>query len=106
MDKKIAAGAVAALLFIGGGSFLGGMKYAEAKTAKARGAGRNMQFSGMGSGEVRMFGAGQGGFSRGEIIKKDDSSITLKMPVGSTKIVFYSASTQIRKTAGLLTPHL
>lgn len=98
MTKKIIP-AVIIMLVVAGGAFLGGMKYAEAHPSKADRQGRAAQFQGGNSGGRRGgFGAGGGGFSRGEILKKDEASITLKIPDGSTKIVFYGSATKIGKT--------
>ena len=44
-------------------------------------------------------GQESGGFSAGQIIAKDEKSVTIKMQDGSSKIVFYSESTKIQKTA-------
>jgi hypothetical protein len=43
-------------------------------------------------------GNGGPGGSTGEIISKDDKSITIKLSDGSTKIVYFSDSTKITKT--------
>ena len=44
-------------------------------------------------------GGGTGAnFLNGEVIAKDEQSLTLKMPDGGSKIVFFSDSTQISKT--------
>lgn len=47
----------------------------------------------------RGIGGGVGtNFLNGEVIAKDGQSLTLKMPDGGSKIVFFSDSTQISKT--------
>lgn len=54
-------------------------------------------FMGMRNGD-RAFGMGMGGFISGQIISKDDKSITLKLLNGGSKIVFFSGSTKISKS--------
>lgn len=90
------------------GSFYGGMKYAQGR-APATGAGGGMGnfgnltpeqrqarlASGMGGG--RGGGRGAGGFTIGDIILKDDKSITVKLQDGGSKIIFLSASTTVMK---------
>lgn len=99
-------GAIVAVV-VGSGAFYGGMKYAQGRGGRGNftkltpeqrqqfmanaGAG----FRG-GAGQVR---AGMGdGFTAGEIISKDDKSITIKMPDGGSKIVFYSDTTEVGKS--------
>ena len=115
MQKKIII--VLAVLLVGSGAFYGGMKYAQGKTPT------NVGRSGMGMGNfanltpeerqarLQQFGAtgmggnrgtrgpngAGGGFSGGEIIAKDDKSITIKLQDGGSKIVFLSASTTVMK---------
>jgi len=95
---------IIALAAIGGGAFYGGMKYQESKTPQgfARGNLQNLQNL---SPEQRQqllqgrTGRGTGtNFLTGEVINKDEQSLTLKMPDGGSKIIFFSTSTEISKT--------
>ena len=94
--KKIIPLFIILLIIVGGGFFYGGMKYQQSKTP-SRQAFQNLspeqrqQFLQESAGRV---GAG---FLSGEVIAKDEKSLTLKLPDGSTKIVFFSSSTQISK---------
>ncbi len=85
---------------VGGGSFYGGMKYQQSKNPLSNFSRQNFQGSagaalGQGTGAR---GAGAG-FLSGEVMTKDSQSLTLKMTDGSSKIVFFSTSTGISKTA-------
>ncbi len=95
---------IVTLILIGGGAFYGGMQYAktqrggtftrQAGAVGARGAGG---FAG-GPGAAGIRGANSG-FVTGDIISKDDKSMTLKTRDGGSKIVFFSASTTVNKMA-------
>jgi len=118
MNKLIAI-IIATAVVVGGGAFFGGMKYAESKSPRGRvsqadfqnlqnlspeerqqrlqelGANAGAGFrGGAGSGQ-----RGGGGFTAGEIIAKDDKSVTVKLQDGGSKIVFLSDSTEITKSA-------
>lgn len=126
MNRTIASVIVA--IVIAGGSFYAGMKYGSGKNILANaGSGfanlspqerqaRAQQGGMMGFGGGGQRGAGMrggGGFVSGEILSKDDKSITLKLgnaraPAaqnggsdgqGGSKIIFFSDSTQIMKSA-------
>lgn len=76
--------------------FFGGMKYQETKSPISN---PNRQFQGGRQGGQN----GQGRFTGGrpvvgEIISKDDKSITVKMQDGSSKIVLLSGSVTVTKT--------
>lgn len=94
-------GGLVALVIIGGGAFYGGMKYAQSQTptrgqfSNGQGMG-NGQFPGGPGGGTR--GGVNGGFTAGEIISKDETSITIKMQDGSTKIVLVGSSAQVMKS--------
>lgn len=113
MKKVLIIAAIAAIL-IGGGAFYGGMKYAEGKNSLGFGRGniqnlqnlsaeeRQQRIQEMGAnagGAFRARGDANGGFITGELISKDSSSITVKLPDGGSKIIFYSDSTKVSKFA-------
>lgn len=91
MNKIITIISVAVI--VGGVAFYGGMKYAENKATAGRQQ-RAQQFSGGTGGGQR----GGGGFISGEILSKDDKSVTVKLQDGGSKIVFLSDSTKITKS--------
>ncbi len=113
MNKKIIA-VIVSIIVVGGGSFYGGMKY-EKSHSLAGGSQKNaqdcqnltaeerqqrmQQFGGVGA-RGRNGGSGGrngGGFASGEILSKDDKSITIKMRDGGSKIIFYSDITEVGK---------
>ena len=122
MNKLITI-VIATAVVVGGGAFFGGMKYAESKSPRGRlsqadfqnlqnlspeerqqrlqelGANAGAGFRGGAGGGQR----GGGGFTAGEIIAKDNKSVTVKLQDGGSKIVFLSDSTEITKSvAGAL----
>jgi len=80
------------VVVIGGGSFFGGYQ-----VGKSSGPG-GRQFGGLGQNGLRT-DTGGNSFVTGEVISKDDTSVTVKLPSGGSQIVFVSDSTQITKSA-------
>lgn len=80
--------------------FYGGMVYGKNQTSNSTASkfGTNMQnrASQFGNGGGRANG---GNFITGEIISKDNTSITLKLVGGGSKIIFLDPKTEITKTA-------
>lgn len=94
---------VVGAVIIGGGSFFAGTKYQGGEESL-----RSDNFPTMGQGGQMRMGqnggvgmrTGQtGGMTVGEILSKDDTSITVKLPDGGSKIVFFSETTTITKSA-------
>lgn len=107
-DKKIVYCVVSCVVCLVIG-FFGGMQYKSGKSSSFAMGGRNSFIQGgmtSGQGANRMGrGGGFGGVVSGEILSKDDQSITVKLrDMGNggadagSKIVFYSPSTQVSKT--------
>ena len=97
------------VVIICAGFFFAGMKYGEKKSAVSLG---RVNISGAGSsagqgnggrngnGFARGNGARVGGgFIGGEILSKDDKTITVKLRDGGSKIILFSDSTKIAKEA-------
>lgn len=83
------------VLAVASGGFYAGMKYQQTR----RPAGGAFMNGGAGSVRFRSEGRTINGARQvmGEIIDKDDASITVKMPDGSTRIVMVSDKTPVNK---------
>lgn len=110
---------IAVAVIVGGGAFYGGMKYAEGRSPAGQFSRGNfqelqnlspeerqqrLQELGANAGAGFRGGAGGsqrsgGGFTVGEIISKDEKSVTIKLQNGGSKIIFLSDSTEITKSA-------
>src|SRR3989338_8341182 len=103
---------VAVAVVVGGSAFYGGMKYSEYKNSRGQFSRSDLQnlspeerqqriqqfgVSGMGSRNGGAENRTAGGFVSGEILSKDDKSITVKMRENGSKIIFYSNTTEIGK---------
>ncbi|MBI4121578.1 MAG: hypothetical protein HY470_01300 [Candidatus Ryanbacteria bacterium] len=95
MNKQLVA-TITAVIVVGSGAFYGGMQYAQSQAPQ-----RQQIFREFGASNAGAFRGGQrgggNGFTAGEILSKDDKSITIKMRDGGSKIIFYSPSTEIGK---------
>ena len=101
-------GFIIAVVVAGAGSFYGGMVYGKSKGGLQNlTAAQRQAFSANGFGGAQRNAAGQargadrsagGGFVNGDIIAKDDKSLTVKSADGGSKIVFLSNTTQIMKS--------
>jgi hypothetical protein len=107
MIKKIIAIAVGVII-VGGVSFYAGMKYLTSKnlTNSRAGfgnlsAGQQQRFQQMGGATQGTRAVGNrginGGLNSGEILSKDNDSITIKLRDGGSKTVLFSTSTTIMK---------
>lgn len=115
MKSKNIVIAILALLVVGAGSFYGGMKYGQNKNSGGNFSAQALQnlspaerqqifqqfrSSGNLQGSRRNGIGNQNGgtFLSGEVISKDDKSVTIKLSDGGSKIVFFSATASIGKT--------
>ena len=104
------------VIVVSAGSFYGGMKYGQSKNSARNFSAQALQnlspaerqqmfqqFRSNGNLQGgRRNGTGNqngGAFLNGEIISKDDKSVTIKLSDGGSKIVFFSATTSIGKIA-------
>jgi hypothetical protein len=108
--KKILPILILTVLIVGGGAFFAGMKYGQSRGSNSLSRAdfqnlspeerqQRMQQTGTVGGFRGMGGNNRGNdFVLGEIISKDDASITVKLLDGGSKIVFFSNSTSITKS--------
>lgn len=98
MNKLIVSTVIVAVVF-GAAGFFGGVMYQKSQPTRfGANFGRNADtFESQAANATRRSGGLQGGFTSGDVVSKDSDNITLKLNNGSTRIVFYSGSTQISK---------
>ena len=113
-DSKTLLAMFGVAVLTAGAGFYGGMMFQKSKSPKTGQNGfMTRDFNRNGKNQMPIPGAGSrmgGGMLRpvvGEILSKDDKSVTVKMQDGSSKIVMLSATTNINKAekvdAGALT---
>lgn len=106
--KKTLPLVIGVAILVGGASFFGGMKFAQAKGRGGRPAnfpaanGQNAMYGGTrgaGNGTFRAGGPGGpgGGFVSGDILSNDGKTLTIKMRDGGSKIVLLGDSTEVSK---------
>jgi len=110
--QKILPVIIITALIAGGGAFYSGIKYQQnlRNLSPEERQARMQQFGTASAGAPRGMRAGGAGFAAGEIIAKDDASITVKLPDANqpsdqtdqkqsgSKIIFFSKSTDIVKS--------
>jgi len=89
------------LIVVGITSFFGGMKYQQSKGFLMTDIQPGNTHPGMAGrpGSERVMGSSNSGMVSGEIIEKDEASITVKQADESTKIILLSEDTEISKTS-------
>ncbi len=91
------------VVLVGAGAFYGGMTYGKTQLPGNLTAQQRQEMFARNGAPGRMGQPGQagqagGGFTSGQILSKDDKSITLKMRDGGSKIIFFSDKTKISKS--------
>lgn len=98
--KKTIIFSIIILIIAASSSFYGGMIYAQSKSRNN--FQERFQQTGVPSNGEKVNNFQNSGFVSGEIISKDNESITVKLKNGGSKIIFYSDSTEIKKMADAL----
>jgi len=103
MNKKIILVVVGIIVLFG--TFYGGMVYGKSQKSNTTAGVQNFALGARGMRNGGNFGGGAGGESTvGQIISKDNTSITLSTMNGGSKIVFLNNNTPISKqTSGTMT---
>jgi len=101
--KKILPVAIIIAILLVGGAFYAGIKYSGTQRPAAadwqKGV-NNFAKGAPGAGQGLNSGRAAGaGMISGEVIAKDDKSVTVKIKDGGSKIVIFAASTTVTKTA-------
>ena len=94
--KKILPIMIILIIIVGAVAFYGGMKYAASRRSSLS-AVQRQQFGQIGQNGA--FANRQNGASavNGQIVSKNDQNMTVQLRDGSSKIVFYSGSTEVSK---------
>ncbi len=100
-SKKI--GLVVGGIVVLAATFYAGMTYGGNNVRAA--IGNRSMFFGQNIGGMRGL-RNMGGFTGGEIIAKDDKSITVKLPDSGSKIIFFDANTKVSKSVAGATTDL
>jgi hypothetical protein len=102
MNKNKIVILIAVLVTIAGGCFYSGVLYEKNVTKQNIGLNRNQQNMLQNiKGENISDGIKNNNANIGEIISKDQESITIKLMNGSSKIIFLSASAQVSKNINI-----
>lgn len=102
MSQKQVISSLAIGAVLVGASFYGGTAYGKTHAGKQFGAGMRAGQFGAGQGQgARFDGARQPQMNgvAGEVVAKDGTSITVKLPDGGSKIMYFSEKTTVQKTA-------
>mgnify|MGYP001582057086 CR=1 FL=1 len=105
--KNIIASVLVTTALVGSGAFYGGMQYGKTQASAlpdfAGNMGGGFDPSQLPPGGARGAGlnraGGTGGFASGEILSIEDGSLTISLPDGGSKLIFFSDTSEITKSA-------
>lgn len=98
MKKNFLVIVVGLIIVVGIGSFYGGMKYGQNRNGMDKFSPQNFNGGNFQGNRKNGAGAQKGlAFLNGEILSKDDKSVTIKLRDGGSQIIFFTASTTIGK---------
>jgi hypothetical protein len=95
MNNKILIAAVIAVIIGGAAGFFGGMQYQKSQPVTRGNFQRNAQGQNNQPGTPSGQRGGIGGAVNGQVLNKDDKSLTVKLRDGSSKIVLFSDKTAV-----------
>ncbi len=98
MKKTIAVGIVG-LLIVGSAGFYGGISYAKSHPATQAIGGNRSGFTGGGFRNANGRNSAGANFISGDVINKTDSTLTVQMRTGGSKIILISNTTPVNKMA-------
>lgn len=98
MQQKQIVGAIVALVAVGGLAFYSGIQYGKNTNIAAASGGTRFGQGMMNGVQNTRGGMGRSGGAAGEVLSKDNTSVTLKIGDTGSRIIFFSTTTAVTKS--------